>query len=367
MLVHAQAALRRGYHIFPLAPKGKVTLAGSHGFKDSRAPSDPLVLAPWKQNPSYNIGIDLGASDLCVLDFDKPESVPPWLNQLRTHKVRTAKGLHIYFRGARKTSKLHVDGQLVGDVKSAGSYVLGAGCVHPSGAVYTVADDSPVAAMPPAVVALLRKSAAQASNDQPINASSSGPPIPYGQHNNELLRIAGKLRAISLDREDIEPWLVKICENRCIDYGADYREMCRDIAETVQHYPPYDQRRKGSPFAVRRKLNECTRCHEPQERRQLKGHPIVYVRGIKQQPLCPVCAEEIKAMNWAFCNVKPTKGRMLAHQRWYLWLAFISIPKGKFLRLTLDEQEAYMRSLCDKALRLNLDVLSFPREGERDQ
>src|SRR5579863_9503987 len=60
-----KAAIDKGFHIFGLMPKDKVTLPGSHGFKDSKAPSDPRVLAPWNEDPDRNIGIDLGASDLC--------------------------------------------------------------------------------------------------------------------------------------------------------------------------------------------------------------------------------------------------------------------------------------------------------------
>src|SRR6267143_1767372 len=125
-----KAAIGRGFHVFGLTPKDKVTIPGSHGFKDSRSPDDALVLNPWNHDPNRNIGIDLGASDLCVLDFDKPESIPAWLNEVKTYKVRTGKGVHVYFRGARKTTKLYVDGNLVGDVKSAGGYVLSNGSVH---------------------------------------------------------------------------------------------------------------------------------------------------------------------------------------------------------------------------------------------
>src|SRR6266404_2607284 len=148
LIPSVKAAIDRGFYVFGLTPKDKIPLPASRGFKDSKGPEDPLVLAAWNQDPNRNIGVDLGASDLCVLDFDKPESIPGWLNDTKTYKVRTAKGVHVYFRGARKTTKLYVDGNLVGDVKSAGGYTLAAGSVHPSGAIYTVIDDSPIAPLP---------------------------------------------------------------------------------------------------------------------------------------------------------------------------------------------------------------------------
>ncbi len=127
LIPSAKAAIAKGFHVFPLAVKSKIPPQGSHGFEDSKAPSDPFVLEPWNQDPNRNIGIDLGASDLCVLDFDQGEDcIPSWVKETRTLKVKTAKGLHVYFKGARPTKKLIVDGKQVGDIKSAGGYVLAA-------------------------------------------------------------------------------------------------------------------------------------------------------------------------------------------------------------------------------------------------
>lgn len=200
----AESAVNRGFHIFGLTPKDKVTISGSHGFKDSKAPSDPLVLAPWIQDPNRNIGIDLGASDLCVLDFDKPESIPAWLSETKTYKVRSAKGIHVYFRGARQTTKLFVDGGVVGDVKSDGGYVLSAGSVHPSGAVYTVIDDSPITSVPERVSELVKH------DSERVNASEDGPPIPYGSHDTELFRIGCMLRNAGMNYQEIKDALINI-------------------------------------------------------------------------------------------------------------------------------------------------------------
>jgi bifunctional DNA primase/polymerase-like protein len=99
LIPSVKQAIDKGFHVFGLQPKEKKPLIGSSGFKDSRAPSDATVLVPWNQDPSRNIGIDLGASDLCVLDFDNPDGIPAWVNAIRTYKVRTARGVHVYFRG----------------------------------------------------------------------------------------------------------------------------------------------------------------------------------------------------------------------------------------------------------------------------
>ena len=183
-----------------------------------------------EQDPNRNIGINLGASDLCVLDFDKPESIPAWLHQTKTFKVKSAKGLHVYFRGARKTTKLYVEGKLVGDVKSEGGYVLAAGSIHPDGPVYTVVDDSPIASLPD-ISSLIRH------EYERVNVSPDGPMIPHGCHDIELTRIAGLLRNAAMKPQKIEEHLIEVCEQRCEGYGSDYRQMCKKIAQSIGKKP----------------------------------------------------------------------------------------------------------------------------------
>ncbi len=221
LIPSAKAAMDKGFHVFGLTPKDKVTLPGSHGFKDSKSPLDPDALAPWKEDPNRNVGIDLGASDLCVLDFDQGEDkIPSWVKDTRTLKVRTAKGLHVYFKGARPTKKLFVNGVPVGDIKSAGGYVLASGSVHPSGATYTVVDDSPIVSTPEQIGELVRH------DSERVNASVDGPPIPHGSHDTELTRIAGVLRNAGFDVQKIEEHLIEVCEKRCEGYGSDFTRQC---------------------------------------------------------------------------------------------------------------------------------------------
>jgi hypothetical protein len=230
LVPHVKTAISRGFHVFPLAPKDKLPLPGTHGFKDSKPPSDPAALAPWHQEPSFNIGIDLGASDLCVLDFDDPSGIPVWVDEIRTYKVKTARGVHFYFGGARPTTGLFVEGTKVGDIKSAGGYVLAEGSVHPDGPVYTVVDDSAIIPLPD-ISSLVKR------DKERVNASDDGPPIPHGSHDTELTRIAGVLRNAGFSADKIEEHLVEVCEERCVGYGSDYRQMCHKIANSIGKKP----------------------------------------------------------------------------------------------------------------------------------
>src|SRR5580704_7226219 len=230
LIPSVKQAIDKGFHIFGLQPKEKKPLIGSSGFKDSKAPSDVTVLVPWNQDPSRNIGIDLGASDLCVLDFDNPDGVPAWISAIRTYKVRTARGVHVYFRGARPTTGLFVDGAKVGDIKSIGGYVLAEGSVHPDGPVYTVIDDSGILPLPD-ISSLLKR------DKERVNVSVDGPMIPYGSHDIELFRSGSLLRNAGMSYEEIREALIGICERRCVGHGADYLDMCERKAKQACKYP----------------------------------------------------------------------------------------------------------------------------------
>jgi AAA domain/Bifunctional DNA primase/polymerase, N-terminal len=149
----------------------------------------------------------------------------------RINKVKSAKGIHLYFRGARKTTKLYVDGNVVGDVKSHGGYVLAAGSVHPDGPIYKVVDDSPIAALPERFGELVKH------DSERVNASTDGPPIPYGSHDTELFRIGCMLRNAGMNYSEIRDALINVCECRCENHGHDYVDMCEKKAKSACRYP----------------------------------------------------------------------------------------------------------------------------------
>jgi hypothetical protein len=165
-----------------------------------------------------------------VLDFDNPDGVPAWVNETRTYKVKTARGVHVYFRGARPTTGLFVDDTKVGDIKSTGGYVLAEGSVHPDGPVYSVVDDSDILPLPD-ISSLVKRDKGR------VNASGDGDPIPHGSHDTELTRIAGVLRNAGFNPTKIEEHLIDVCEQRCVGYGGDYREMCSKIAHSIGKKP----------------------------------------------------------------------------------------------------------------------------------
>jgi hypothetical protein len=232
MLQAAKAALEMGLHVFPLTPKQKAPPLTKHGFQDATADQEQIA-AWWDATPEANIGIACGESSLQVLDFDHEEDIPEWVSAVQTFKVKTARGVHVYFWGARATAKMYSEsGRHIGEIKSNGGYVLAAGSVHPSGAIYTIIDDAPIVWGPTDEIDKLLQSPAAKSA-----AVIGGARIPYGDHDTQLTRIAGALRHAGAEEGGIAVILTEVCEKRCEGYGADYREMCEKIARSICKKP----------------------------------------------------------------------------------------------------------------------------------
>ena len=70
-----------------------------------------------------------------------------------------------------------------------------------------------------------------------LPATVTGDKIPYGSHDSELTRIAGKLRYDGIEENSIADALIEVCEKRCENYGSDYKDMCRKIAHSIGKKP----------------------------------------------------------------------------------------------------------------------------------
>jgi hypothetical protein len=153
----------RGWHVFPLKPRGKYPLiprtAGGTGYKDATVDAAQIA-AWWTQCPSANVGIACGASDLYVVDCDhglkSEEDFHAWRvrnNLPATYTVRTgrrtAHAVQMYFQGAVEyNGGWELDG-CSGEIRSAGGLVMAVGNVHPDTAeVYQLLVDAPLAQRP---------------------------------------------------------------------------------------------------------------------------------------------------------------------------------------------------------------------------
>src|SRR5262249_16020740 len=144
-----------------------------------------------------------------------------------------------YFAGTSKQTDMHLNGVHIGEVKSAGGYVLAPYSVHPDGPIYSITSslgDDPLPSVPADLLAKLTP-----ERIEPVDASVNGAAIPRGEHDKTLYKIGCKLHGIGLEEEAIYNALVEICEKRCENYGSDYLDMCRRKAQQAcKHAPGVD-------------------------------------------------------------------------------------------------------------------------------
>ncbi|MDW8263881.1 MAG: bifunctional DNA primase/polymerase [Gemmataceae bacterium] len=255
------AALRYaelGYPVFPCVPGGKRPLV-ARGFHE--ATTDPEQIERWwKEHPQANIG--LPTAGLVVLDLDGRNN--PWptdtdqaadLASAGAVAVTPRGGRHLLFRRPEGKAWKCSTGKLAPgvDIRTDGGYIV----VPPSRTdrgdylwVEGLELDRPRDRLPepPAwlVQALDRlggpgTSYAPSANGCLSSAAhaaggSEASPIPQGQRNSTLARLAGAMRRVGMSQAEITAALVQINRDRCLP-PLHIREVER-IAASIARYEP---------------------------------------------------------------------------------------------------------------------------------
>ncbi|NUS86294.1 MAG: DNA primase [Streptomyces sp.] len=187
LIASALVCAERGWPVIPLHPgtkrpaghperscPGTGRCEGGHRTPEQRATTAPeLIHAAWAQKP-YNVGIATGPAGLLVVDLDvckpeEPEGAPDGATSFKalceragepypyTYEVRTPSGgRHLYFAappGGKLKNSVNRLGPHI-DTRAWGGYVVAAGSTTNDGA-YEVAENAPVAKLPPWLTALL--------------------------------------------------------------------------------------------------------------------------------------------------------------------------------------------------------------------
>ncbi len=231
----------KGKPVFPCKPdKAPYT---PRGFKD--ATTDPArVTAMWTQYRGELIGMPTGEeSGTFVVDVDRLEALGELPHELpETLTIRTRSGgLHYYFN--------HVDGltNRTGslpdgiDIRGDGGYVI----VPPSEG-YVIERRAPIAAAPSWLLELIRETPKRAPREPgrpSVGIADDGGPIPDGQRNMTLARVAGRLHDGTRALAQIEDDLQAVNEARCIPPLPF--EQVRKIAASIFRYEPCRPRRRG--------------------------------------------------------------------------------------------------------------------------
>ena len=218
----------RGFRVHPT--KEKVIVPGW----PDRATTDPATIEQWaEQYPDANCGVAVGP-DLCVLESDDLAKLKELLNGVQVPATYTVQARdnrpHFYFRQTAKTT-LSGNRTLAGifEFKQNRLQVIGEGSTHPTGAIYRVIDDSPIADMPDELMTALVRLDMEAKGAQGKDAA----PV-EGSRNIYLTSIAGKLRNAGLGAEALKLALLQHNADVCDPPLTD--EEVEHIAASVARY-----------------------------------------------------------------------------------------------------------------------------------
>ena len=231
-----------GYPVFPCVPGGKNPLT-ENGFKD--ASTDPVQIeAWWTQHPNANIGIP--TEGRLVVDVDGANN--PWL-QGDARMLDLARGpvddtprggSHHHFqqplnRAWRNTTSVLAAGV---DTRANGGYVLAPPSVV-AGKRYTWRPTLELTEPPdrlPKPPGWLIELLDRANDVKETAPSVGGNPIPTGQRNDTLARLAGTMRRAGMTEAEILAAISLANTNRC---QPPLRPAeVNGIAESIARYQP---------------------------------------------------------------------------------------------------------------------------------
>lgn len=239
----AENALSRGFAILCCEPHAKDPWAKYSPHAVNSATPDPAIaLKPWIDGTEANYGVAAGKSNLSIVDCDSglqtEAELTAWMEKNgfpATFTVRsgrtTSAGFHLYYSGAVPTTGFQIDG-VVGEIRGTGSYVVGAGCIHPSGERYRVIADIDIVSLPDGLVAL----AASKKKLDFTPKAESGELIPEGHRWAHLQSKAGTFRNAGLSRDGIYHALKDFAATQCVNgdsYPDDKIQALADAAVEV--------------------------------------------------------------------------------------------------------------------------------------
>jgi Bifunctional DNA primase/polymerase, N-terminal/AAA domain/Primase C terminal 1 (PriCT-1) len=206
--------------------KHPISSLATHGVKD--ATTDIKAIRRWhRKHPDMNYAV--ATDGLAVIDCDSKEALMSFRSGYRpppTFTVKTARGFHFYYHG-EMPARIGVSAKL--DIKSGpGSYVVGPGSRHASGAIYAVWEDEPIADLPQNIADMSERP--EESSDE-----GGGGPIPVGMRNSTLTQFAGYMHARNVPKDALLEALKAL--NRSMSEKPLPDREVRQIARSVSRYP----------------------------------------------------------------------------------------------------------------------------------
>lgn len=202
-LERARPLLERGFSLIPLAEKDKRPVGG---FGATRRSRDLSVIEDWAaQFPDANVGI-VADETVAILESDNWAQLALFINKTLSaayepHDLMTAMACgssenrpHLFFKHTEKSrnvGNIAVPGLF--ECRFHNQYVVGAGSVHPEGAVYRWLNDEPIRPIPDWLVTELARLAMAGKKQTDRIVETKGDKVPEGSRHYFLMREAGKL------------------------------------------------------------------------------------------------------------------------------------------------------------------------------
>jgi hypothetical protein len=243
MLNAASQYAELGYAVFPCISGDKKPLT-EHGCREATLDID-LITEWWSTWPGANVAV--ATEGLVVIDVDG--EVNKWLADEPEKLLELAQaplaltpngGRHYIFRAPHGRRYRGSAGRLAAkvDVRADGNYIVVAPSVLAGGKHYQWVNplDMPVESLPePPAWLLAALDEAQAPNS-PDTKQVAGNPIPSGQRNSALTRLAGVMRRNGMSQAEMAAALHRANVDRC-QPPLDAEEVDR-IAASVARYKP---------------------------------------------------------------------------------------------------------------------------------
>lgn len=239
---------RHDWYIFPLKPRSKEPLPGTHGVKDATN-DEKQIRAWWAEHPDANIGGACGPSKITVIDVDGDKGGTDSWAELRasytiddkTPTSLTASGEHLIYRNPPGVSTRNTTGKLGAglDTRGDGGYIVLPPSIHPSGIEYRWEEtyrpnERAMLPLPPVLVSLLNKPSRNGYAPPHDDADT----VPEGGRNAFLTSWAGRLRRGGANEDEIAVTLRALNTNRCQPPLSDGE--VEGIAASVARYRPED-------------------------------------------------------------------------------------------------------------------------------
>lgn len=241
---HARKAIfERGFAILTCEESDKSPWARySPHAVNSASRDEKIALRAWDEGEAANYGVACGPSNLTVLDADhglaSQTDLFSWMEEHHIPKTLIVQsgrvgeaGFHLYFSGAVPTCGFKI-GEVTGELKGIGGYVVGEGSIHPSKEKYRIILDAPVASLPEGLVTLAKEKSKTPLDVNKTKAEHGGL-IPAGNRWQHLESVAGKLRNAFLSEDGIYSALKDFAAENCED-GSNYPDdKIREIAHAA--------------------------------------------------------------------------------------------------------------------------------------